>query len=150
MVSVSLKNGKNKYMLTKEIDYALRLVMHLEELLSEKNEEYFSVTKLSEELNVPYRFLRKISGKLTFAGICESSRGKYGGIKLNDKRGKLTLLEVLRAVDNDSLKLNFCLRDEDVCLRSDKCKLHPVFLELQKHLEAELGALTFRGIIADN
>jgi Rrf2 family protein len=134
-------------MLTKETDYALRLVMHLEELADEGKEGFISVMQLSEELDIPYRFLRRISGKLTACGIFESARGKLGGIRLNDSRETLSLLDVIRAVDNDSLKLNFCLKGKNACTWSGKCRLHPVFSDLQHCLETELGGLTFREII---
>jgi Rrf2 family protein len=129
-------------MITRETDYAIRVVIRLAEA------DKLSVSKLSEELGVPYRFLRKICLKLVKAKLLKSSSGKGGGLTLGSAYNLISLLDIIEATNPDSIKLNACLINNDVCSNSINCVVHSSLNELQKRLNEALSQLTLERLLA--
>jgi DNA-binding IscR family transcriptional regulator len=67
-------------MITKETDYALRTALYLARQY-EKADGVSSTAIMAVAMAIPYRFLRKIVGKLVAAGLLVSQRGKGGGVQ---------------------------------------------------------------------
>lgn len=130
------------YMITREADYAIRTVLSLARRQEEGDAAPASTAALADEMQIPFRFLRKIVRKLVAAGMVASQRGNGGGISLVKPAGKLSLLEVLLAVDSKDLQLNHCLVDTNICGRSGFCRVHTQMQRLQTLLEGQLQGIT--------
>lgn len=128
-------------MLTKEADYALRVILHLAQAGPDAGR--VSTAVLADELDIPYRFLRKIMRRLVDAGLVASQRGKSGGVHLTRPSRKLTLLDVLRAVDPRGIRLSDCTLGRSRCSRSRRCAVRPGLCRVQSVLEERLGGVTF-------
>ena len=76
-------------------EYALRAVAYL----ASCDEHTTTVPLMAEAIQVKAPYLRKVINKLGDAQIVESQRGKGGGLRLSVDPNKLTLLEVVNAVD---------------------------------------------------
>ncbi|MBQ9059408.1 MAG: Rrf2 family transcriptional regulator [Atopobiaceae bacterium] len=80
--------------ISRKTDYALRmlavLVAHKDGIVSVKN--------AAEVCGVPYSFARSIQHDLVSAGMIDSLRGSRGGMRLAVDPDKITLLEVIEAV----------------------------------------------------
>ena len=76
-------------------DYALRAVAHLASI----HEGMSTIPKMSESIQVNPPYLRKVIDKLREAEIVDSQRGTGGGVFLLIDPNKLTILDVLNAVD---------------------------------------------------
>lgn len=75
-------------------DYALHLLCRL------ANERFpLSVPELSEDLGIPKRYTAKVMGMLKEAGLVESTSGTKGGYELAGSPCKVTLLDVVKAVE---------------------------------------------------
>ncbi len=127
-------------MITREADYAIRTVLYLTQ---HSSEGAVATTEISEKMQIPYRFLRKISHHLVEAGILATHRGKQGGIFLARKPAEISLLDVLELFDQRAINLNICCQDLDACDRSRQCPIHTRLEQLQKKLRAEYAACTF-------
>lgn len=131
-------------MITREADYALRALIYLA-----KNPEkgFCPTSEICESMEIPYRFLRKISRTLVDSGIVKAQRGKQGGLRLGVDASGLTLLEILKVFDPRALAVNLCCRDKASCSREEKCEAHDFFHNIQKKLEDEFAAVSVADLI---
>ncbi len=99
------------------------------------------IPDISKEWDIPVSFLRKIITLLAKAGLVHSQRGNNGGIRLALPAEKLTLLDVIEAVEG-KIFLNKCLIGPQFCERSMWCAVHVVWCEAQDALKQILGKRT--------
>jgi Rrf2 family protein len=131
-------------MITRESDYALRIVL----ALARRSADPAAVParSVSDEMDIPYRFVRKIAGKLVRAGIVRSMRGRAGGLRLTRRSSTLSVLDVLTAIDPAVVTLNLCLLNPRDCRRFGLCEIHPPLAAVQTQLERGLAAITFANL----
>lgn len=131
-------------MITREADYAIRTVLHLARHFGKGP---ISTLEISETMEIPYRFLRKISHSLVEAGITGAVRGKQGGIFLKISPEAISLLDILQLFDDRAINLNICCKSEEACTRSSTCTIHTRLMGLQDRLRAEFAAFKFSELI---
>ena len=132
-------------MITREADYAMRTVLYLAR--EQVKETAVSTAVLAEEMEVPFRFLRRIVRTLVDVGIISSQRGKGGGIQLARPKEEVSLLQIIEAVDPKNIKFNTCLAADGTCSRSHECAVHPELSKLQVVIEQHLGEITMDKIV---
>jgi Rrf2 family protein len=132
-------------MITREADYCVRTILYLAK--PENQGRPVSATELSENMSIPYRFLRKISTKLVAAGFLKSRRGRSGGLTLTRKPQEITLLEILKQTDARGVLLNTCLDSQENCPREKFCTIHHEIQKLQTVLENHLQEISFDRLI---
>src|SRR5210317_1948482 len=131
-------------MITREIDYALRAVLYLTKQANPA--EVVVTAKLAEDMDIPYRFLRKIISRLSKAGIVKSHRGKSGGVTLPRPSSEISLSNVINAIDSSAFKVNLCTDDGD-CSRLLLCCLHGEMLKIQHILDEKLDEVRFSDLL---
>ena len=117
-------------LLTKECDYAVRIVRALSDF------EKRHVKALCEVEHVPLQFAYKILKKLEHGGIVISYRGTNGGYKLTKDLNRISLHDIFISVD-DALYISECLRPGRICpnnLEGSPCKVHKGLENLQNDL----------------
>jgi Rrf2 family protein len=134
-------------MITREADYAIRTILYLAQNSKNSRQSPASVNLIAEKMEIPYRFLRRISRALQTYGLIECHRGKDGGMILTKELADISLGEVINIVNPQSIKLNICLLSEDNCTRKSYCKVHFAMERLQKKLDDELSSITFDQLI---
>ncbi len=132
-------------MITRETDYAVRAVLCL---ATHGQGEVVSTAAMAEEMDIPYRFLRRILQKLHVSGLIGSARGKTGGVWLRESPAALTLYQVIGAIDPSTVALNACLRDGMACQRTGRCAVHTELARVQRVLDRELTAVTLAELVA--
>ncbi|WMJ79376.1 Rrf2 family transcriptional regulator [Clostridium sp. MB40-C1] len=128
-----------------EVDYALRVVLYLCKLgYGEKIE----AKVISEEENIPLRFLLKLLRKLKQAGIVQSYRGVSGGYALNKMPKDINLKSIVEAIEGP-ININKCLDDPTKCNlnRASTCEIHSVLQEVQNKILSELESVNFEQIL---
>jgi Rrf2 family protein len=130
-------------MITREADYALRVVLCLADIPKGQS---FSTATLAEQMNIPYRFLRRILRKLCASGLVGSVRGKEGGVYLLEKPAKISVYDVLAVFDPKSILLNRCHEDGNSCQRKKKCSVHITMEPVQKLLNKQLKSINFANL----
>jgi Rrf2 family protein len=128
------------FLITRETDYAIRATLYLAK--QSDLEKSVSTAELSEEMGIPYRFLRKIVSKLVASELIVSRRGKGGGLSLARAPQDISLIQIISAVDPDAVLLNRCLSDMKQCDRSLYCGIHTELARMQKQLDAGLASVT--------
>lgn len=124
-------------------DYALLLMMHLSRLPEETST---SVKKVSESLNLSVRFLANIANKLSIARIIVSHRGVNGGIRLGKSKDKITVREVIEAVDGP-IQTMFCQNTPEHCFHEDSCQMKHFWDGLQGVVMNRLNTTTISHLV---
>ena len=127
-------------MITREADYALRVVLRLAAM---QEGQSLSTTALAEEMYIPYRFLRRIVRKLCDSGLVGSVRGKSGGIHLLEKPANISVHDILAVFDPRSLLFNSCYGSDCCCPRKEDCRVHHMLDPVQKLLNEQLQSISF-------
>ena len=82
-------------MFSHTVEYALRAVA----ALAEDWERPHAVQKIAERTKMPNDYLAKVMQALCRAGVVKAIRGRHGGYQLAQAPEKISLLEVINAVD---------------------------------------------------
>ena len=123
-------------LITKEADYAIRIMRSL------KDKEKHTVKDIFQAEEVPESFAYKIIGKLQRAGYFIAERGVAGGCRLAVELKALTLYDVVTAVDEEPM-ITPCMSQS--CSRNeggDACRVHAELKKVQKVLVDALKSTT--------
>ncbi|GAB6099587.1 Rrf2 family transcriptional regulator [Halanaerocella petrolearia] len=131
--------------LSQASDYAFRAILYL---VKQGVEVRVDAQTISEAENVPKRFLLKIFRKLAQTDMLESYRGKNGGYALVKDPAKITLREVVEAVEGP-IHINRCLIDPLECNKDEdnNCTIHAALFDIQQTLIDKLDSYTFADLL---
>ncbi len=132
-------------LITREIDYALRLVLFLSE---KKNLTKKTPMKIiSEKMNIPHEFSRKIAKCLVTSKIIISSKGKNGGLQLKMNPEEISIFDIMKSVEPNSTKINKCIINPKICNRSNICNMNNELIKINNELENSLSKVFFDKLI---
>jgi len=104
---------------TKAEEYGLLGVLYL----AEKDQlSVIPLSEISENKDIPEKFLAKIFQSLSKSGIIRSLRGVRGGFTLAKKPEEITIKEVLESIQGPYHLLK-CMDDREICDESKFCSL---------------------------
>ena len=128
--------------LSKACEYALRATLHL---VAMKPEGFVSIRAISDDLDISFPFLTKIFQKLTQAGILHSFRGPNGGIALARPPAKVTLYDIVVAVDGPGM-FRECVLGLPGCGERKPCPMHERWARERERLKTMFQAETLEDI----
>ncbi len=91
--------------LSHKLEYACRVLAQLG--LSDGQNKLAHIETLATAESIPANYLVQILNELRNAGLIVSKRGKQGGYALARAADKITLVEIVQAVDGELLERNF-------------------------------------------
>ncbi len=106
--------------LTNLADYAIVLVCQI----IESDARLSCAVDLAEKTNIPLPTVSKIMGALTRKGIVTSQRGLKGGFYLSQKTEKISLADIIEALEGPIGLTNCSQSKGDNCSIKDTCKLN--------------------------
>jgi Rrf2 family transcriptional regulator, iron-sulfur cluster assembly transcription factor len=124
--------------ITRATDYAVRVMVQLATL---PEGQKVQLRALAEGTNVRQNFLSKILQRLVHQGLVSSHRGTGGGFSLKSAPQRVTLLQVIEAMEGPT-QLNVCLGDGPSCDRRTWCGVHPVWRKAQGALTEVLASVS--------
>lgn len=132
--------------LTRESDYAIRIVTFLA-----SRDKITGARIIADYTDVTLRFSLKILHSLVQAKIVESFKGTNGGYRLAVDPERLTLYDVIFAIEGE-FYINRCLSGDNPCSRNveGKCKVHEIFEEVSALVREKLSAVTFSQLVDDS
>jgi len=129
--------------ITRQADYAVRAMLHLAKMAPN---ERAATSQVAKDQHIPPSFLAKIISQLSIAGLLHTSRGARGGVTLARKPEKISLLEVVEAIDGP-IMLNECVGETSTCTFDEDCPLRPVWCEAQDELVKRLKNTNFQQLL---
>jgi Rrf2 family protein len=103
------------------------------------------ISEIAASVDVSQTLLAKIFQQFNKHGLVKSFRGTGGGFILGRPPEKITLLEIVEAVER-SIILNRCLIDEGACDRDTFCTVQPVWREVQEKMKAVLCGVDLKDL----
>ena len=124
---------------SRQADYATRTIYYLSQL---DPQQRASTKSIAIAQKIPLSFLTKIISRLSVAGLIHTTRGSQGGVSLTRLPSKISLLEVVEAIDG-TIMLNECVTDPNDCEYSEDFPLRPVWCDIQIVLVSQMQNATF-------
>jgi Rrf2 family protein len=109
------------------------------------------IAQISARQHVSRDYLEQILHKLNRAGIVESVRGPSGGYRMRKAADKVTLSEIVRALERRSAPI-LCLGEtpgEGECGRTDQCLTHFLCAHLENEINKTLDNITLGTIVKE-
>lgn len=125
------------------ISEATSIAIHLCTRLTTTGTELYSSRKIAEEYDFSMNHLAKVVQRLVKAGVLESSRGKFGGIRLKKPADQISvteLNEILAEPDDRG-----CLLDRRIC-PGCKCSFGKWLQSENKKIADSLRSTTIKDI----
>lgn len=116
--------------ITRATEHSIRAVLHL---AAKHPAPVVSKKEICEAEEITPAFLTKILQPLIKNGIVKSKRGVAGGFCLAREPEKITLWDVMTAVE-EPLALNVCLTQDSDCDRVTCCPVHDLWVEVREQM----------------
>ncbi len=119
--------------LSKSVEYSLLALLYISE---QNNNSLLSSKLISEKLDIPYELLSKLLQKMVKKEIIKSEQGKYGGYRLLIPLKKLTISDIITAID-ENIQIADCTFPEATkknCNKIDSCKIKTPFNIIQNKI----------------
>ena len=130
--------------LSRKSDYALRAVIYLARLESDR---YGRVSEIAKAREIPQAFLAQILPLLANRGVVRSQQGAHGGYTLARKASEISFLEVIEAVEGP-LRLNKCTGEQhEDCRLMEGCEMHSTWIAAQRQTVKFLRNVTMADML---
>jgi Rrf2 family transcriptional regulator, iron-sulfur cluster assembly transcription factor len=126
---------KGRYAVTAMLDLALH-----------NDSGSITLANISERQGISLSYLEQLFSRLRKSGLVDSARGPGGGYRLSRAANKITIAEVISAVD-ESIDTTRC-QGKGNCKDSGECLTHKLWSELSKQIQAFLNQITLAEIVA--
>jgi len=126
---------KGRFAVTAMVDLAMR-----------QNRGPVTLAGISERQRISLSYLEQLFGKLRRAGIVSSVRGPGGGYNLAQAVTKLTVADIIVAVD-EPLDATQCGGKEN-CLGDKRCMTHDLWERLNEKMFEYLASVTLADLVA--
>ncbi len=106
---------------SKSAEYAIQAMLYLAE---REDKSLVMVGSIASAYNIPRHFLAKLVQTLNRSKLIESFRGRNGGIRLARPAEKITVLQIVNAIEGPPPEEETCVIGLDVCSDEVVCPLH--------------------------
>lgn len=125
-------------------EYALRAMQVLARDFQEDN-AVVRIQAISDQQNIPKRFLEQILNDLKSAGLVQSKRGVAGGYRLQRKPELITLAEIIRHIEGPLAPVS-CVSEKYYekcsCPDESRCAIRSVMKEVRDSIVQVMEATT--------
>ena len=106
-----------------------------------------TLAAISQRQKISLSYLEQLFGKLRRRGLVDSVRGPGGGYRLAREMGRISVADVILAVD-ETLDSTQCGGREN-CRDEKKCITHNLWADLNQHIFSFLGTVTLGQLVAE-
>lgn len=131
--------------LRRNTDYALRAMVNL---ASHYGNKPISTGKIANEEDISYQLACKLMQRLQKAKLVASRMGVNGGFTLKKEPSKISLLEVINAIQGP-ISLNRCLLGVNACPRQKSCSVRASLVGLQESINSYLNGIKLDELAGD-
>jgi Rrf2 family nitric oxide-sensitive transcriptional repressor len=123
-------------------NYAIRIVLYLA-----SKKDIATAKEIAQVMNIPVAYELKVTKQLLGAGIIKMYRGVKGGFKLAVAPDKISLFDVINAMDPDLCRNIYADKIEDNYFMHQINLVHSVYDNIQYALNSELRKVSFAQLI---
>jgi len=127
-------------MISKALDYALRALVFM---ARNPDQEYFGVNELAEKAQVSRTYLGKILQNLARQGYLNSTTGPRGGFSLAKDPKKVTVMELMDALEDENLK-DKCFLGLAECSDTNPCPIHLTWKKCRASILSDFKKITIK------
>ncbi len=128
-----------------ETDYAVRMIAALADKCADENVS-LGAAALGEIACVPRPTALKVLRQLRKCDLVQSTKGATGGYRLSRDPEKITLAQVIEAIEG-KIQISRCLSCDYVCSKTgtehETCRFHKIYKGLNEQLTSELSKINF-------
>lgn len=127
-----------RVVLGKRGDYAIRAILDVAGHCDQRRK----AREIAEDMEIPQKFLSRILADLVRAGVLGATAGPTGGYQLIAPPERVTLLEVIEAVEGPATARD-CLLRSMPCNADSPCQVHDAWVTAEGAMLDSLRATTF-------
>lgn len=120
-------------------EYAIRILV----FMAQDETRLLTSKDIFDHVQIPFRYLRRQLTNLTKSGFIHSVQGKNGGYQFTKKPSDISLLDIVKSVDNSQLESQ-CFFGFGNCALIDKCAMHDKWTEIQNKIMSVLSNTTLQ------
>jgi Rrf2 family protein len=124
--------------ITRRGDYAIRGMICLAGVPKDK---LVLLSDIASEIGVSQTFLAKIFQDFNKVGLVKSYRGTGGGFMLGRPIEKITLLDIIEAVEGP-IAVSRCILADGSCDRESTCPVNPIWKKMRTQMRRMLSSVT--------
>jgi|SRR5208283_1698028 len=147
---ISININSIDYMkLSKRGEYALRALIDLG-IAQEVGRPLLQLPEIAEKERLPQKFLEQIVQSLRDIGLVESARGRLGGYRLARPSSKISVGEVVRAIDGPLAPIGCVSQtafEKCSCPDENHCGLRMVMLDVRNAITSILDRYTIADVV---
>ncbi len=130
---------------------SILVVIFISDKIRQKQFEYLSTADISKYLSIPKPTLVKILQNLNQANIIETKEGKSGGIRLMKDPSKITVLEILNAMERGKplFQTNYNILADAKRPNNAQKSIKKVLIDAENQLKNELSKKTIGEILLE-
>lgn len=133
-------------MITREADYAVRVMLLLARR-ERAGQGGSSSLDIADEMEIPYRFLRKLVKRMVEGKLLRTRRGKGGGLQLARTAEGISLFEMLDIMTPTGTRLSLCTAKPGSCRRAGTCRLHRAIESIQTSMDRQLRSISLASLV---
>ena len=114
----------------KTTEHAIRVMVFLANHLNER----YSVNRLHQVLEIPYKYLGRLMHRLSNAGLVDVTQGKKGGYRILRDLSEIHLHEIVDVVEGLE-DYHRCVLGFPECSSENPCPLHHMWMERQESIK---------------
>jgi len=131
--------------LTTKGRYGMRLIL---DIAQHQTDGPVSMSETSLRQDISLKYLERLVGELQRAGLVKSIRGRVGGHMLAQPPEKITVGDVVRALEGESAQLA-CSNNRLVCPRSVHCLTRSIWVAADQAMFEKLDSISVQDILRD-
>ena len=131
--------------LTKKADYGLIALKHLTVVRPRSA----SAKEVADRFGVPVPVLSKVLQRLARSGFLASEHGTNGGYRLAGDPDKISVLDVIRAIDGPVFLTSCFTENGDDCEHQERCNIRDPLRRVHDGILALLGNMSITELAAD-
>jgi len=129
--------------LNTRVRYSVRMMA---DIMKHGGEGTVPLKDAARRQNLSKRYLSQLATTLKNAGLLKSVWGMNGGYMLARPGSKITILEIVEAVEGP-ISIIECVMDEEHCMRGDFCECKGLWNDVNSAIRDKLAACTLEELL---
>lgn len=122
-------------------------VMALADIAQQGGDDPVPLNDISDRQKLPLPYLEQLFTKLRRGGLVNSVRGNMGGYSLTGSPSHISILDIVKAVD-ETIRTKRCTNTSELSChgRSERCMAHHLWDGLEEQIETYLSEVSLEDL----